>query len=167
MYRSFSMMVRFQQSFIHQTIAIPFIFFRMNLRKVYRLLNQCLKYAWLWYCLSIHLPDPGSGTIRRNDNQRNILIKSFRNSRVKIQQRRAGSTADCSRFATIQRKPDSKITRTPFISHRITGKARMIGQSMHNRRVTATGTQHNLSNAVRLKQRNQLEYVFLVCIHDD
>ena len=139
----------------------------MNLGKIHGLLDQRPEYIRLRQSLSVHLPDPGSGTIRRNDNQRNILIKSFRNSWVEIQQRRTGSTADCSRFATIQRKPDSKITRTPFISHRITGKARMIGQSMHNRRVTATGTQHNLSNAVRLKQRNQLEYVFLVCIHDD
>ena len=43
----------------------------------------------------------------------------------------------------------------------------MIRQSMYDGRITTTRTQHNLSNPVRLEQRNQLEYVLLVCIHDD
>ena len=84
MHRAFSMMIRLQQGFIHQAITIPFIFFRMNLRKVYRLLDQRLKYAWLWYSLSVHLSDPGSGTVCRNNDQRNILIKCFGYSRMKI-----------------------------------------------------------------------------------
>ena len=86
---------------------------------------------------------------------------------MKIQQCRTGSAADCGRLPPIQRKADGKIPRTPFVRHRITGKIRMIGQSMHDRYVTAARTQYNLSNPVRLEQRNQLEYVLLVCIHDD
>ena len=127
MHRPFSMMIRLQQSFIHQAIAIPFIFFRMNLRKIDRLLYQRLKHTWLRHCLSIHLSDPGA----------------------------------------IQRKTNRKITGTPFIRHCITGEVRMIRQSMYYGRITTTRTQHNLSNPMRLEQRNQLEYVLLVCIHDD
>ena len=140
MYRSFPMMFRFQQGFVHQTIAIPFIFFRMNLREVDRLLDQILKNTGLRQGLSIHLSDPGSRTVGRNNHQRNILIKCFRHSRMKIEQRRAGSTTDGSRFAAIQSQPNGKIARTPFIRHRITGKVRMIGQGMHERDITTTRT---------------------------
>ena len=67
-----------------KSLEDTFIFFRMNLRKVYRLLDQRLKYAWLWYSLSVHLSDPGSGTVCRNNDQRNILIKCFCHSRMKV-----------------------------------------------------------------------------------
>ena len=50
-------------------------------------------------------------TVGRNNHQRNILIKCFRHSRMKIEQRRAGSTTDGSRFAAIQSQPNGKIAR--------------------------------------------------------
>ena len=68
MYRTFSMMVGFQQGFIHQAVTVPFILFCLNLRKVYRLLDQCLKNTGLRQCLSRHLSNPGSRPIGRDNN---------------------------------------------------------------------------------------------------
>ncbi len=47
MNRSLSVMVHLQQGFIYQAVAVPFIFIRVNLRKIDRLLDQRPKHARL------------------------------------------------------------------------------------------------------------------------
>ena len=63
MYRSFPMMVQFEQSFVDKTIAIPFVFIGMYLWQVDGFLNLRTENTRLRKRLPVHLSDPGPGTV--------------------------------------------------------------------------------------------------------
>ena len=165
MYRSFSVMVGFQQGFIYQSVAEPLILLRMNFGKVDGFLDQRPEHLQLRKRLSVHLSYPSSRAVGGDDYQGNFLIKGLRHSRVEIQQGGSRSTAHRNRLAAIQSQAEGEIPRTPLIRHCMANKARVIGQSMYDGGIAAARAQHDPGNSVRLEKRCQLEYILFVCIH--
>ena len=165
MYRSFSVMVGFQQGFVYQSVAEPLILVRMNFGKVDGFLDQRPEHLRLRKRLSVHLPYPSSRAVGGDDYQGNFLIKSLRHGRVEIQQGGSRSTAHRNGLAAIQSQAEGEIPRTPLIRHCMANKARVIGQSMHDGGIAAARAQHDPGNSVRLEKRCQLEYILFVCIH--
>ena len=84
-YRSFPVMVQFEQGFVDQAVAIPLVFVGMYLRQVDGLLDQRAENTRLRKRLPVHLSDPRAGTVCRDHDQRHLLVEGFRHSRMDVQ----------------------------------------------------------------------------------
>ena len=165
MYRSFSVMVGFQQGFVYQSVAEPLILLRMNFGKVDGFLDQRPEHLRLRKRLSVHLSYPSSRAVGGNDYQGNFLIKGLRHSRVEIQQ---GQFPKCStpQRACRYSKP-GRGRNTPHSAHpSLHGKQSPGDWTKYARwGIAAARAQHDPGNSVRLEKRCQLEYILFVCIH--
>ena len=122
MHGSPSVVFGFQQSFVDEAVAMPFVLFRLYFGQADGFLHQRAEYAGLGQGLSVHLSYPGCRSVGGDDHQRYLAVIGLGHGGMQVQQGRAGGAADGSGPVVVQGKSQGEESGTAFVRHGIAGE---------------------------------------------
>ena len=159
------MMTGFQQRLINKTVTVPSCFTVMRLRQGDSLPDKASEGIGLRECLTIELVYPLGRAIRRNHDQRHMLIISLCHSWSKVQQGcTAGDTDGDWLLQALAHAQGIEACRA-LIRHRIAFDIRTHIEIMHDGRISAPWAQHRMPDPMRHQQTGQYIYVLFIAIH--